>query len=73
MRPCSMESTTPIGKRIMQAYLESIDADTWLVTEIGYAVSNPRVPELAKNVFARINSRGTSHEIWNSICDIHEG
>ena len=72
----------------MQAYLESIDPDAWLVTDKGYpseGVQNEKLVKanakaknilfegITKDVFSRINSSGTAHEIWESICAIHKG
>ena len=75
-------------KARMQAYLESVDPIAWSVTVDGYPGTEPPNAGLVKanakaknilfegitkNVFSRINSSGTAHQIWNSICAIHEG
>ena len=75
-------------KARMQAYLESVDPIAWSVTVDGYPgteapnaglvkanakAKNILFEGITKNVFSRINSSGTAHQIWNSICAIHEG
>ena len=65
-------------KARMQAYLESVDPNAWVVTVDGFSGQGPQNEVLTKanakaknilfegitkNVFSRINSSGTAHEI----------